>query len=105
MAEATSRLDIFRRLAADNPTEPRARYGLANELHRSGKWDDAIVEFRAYLELSDDEGSAWGRLAECLAQTGRADEAADAYLSGIECAERHGHTGMAADFLDAIEAL
>ncbi len=43
-----------------------------------------MVELRAYLDLADDEGNAWGRLAEALRRLGRVDEAADAYLTGID---------------------
>ena len=62
-------------------------------------------ELRAYLDLSEDEGNAWGRLAEALTALGRVDEAADAYLAGIDQSLRHGHTGMATDFEAALEAL
>lgn len=99
------RLDIFRRLAADQPDEPRARYGLANELFRAERWDEAVVELEAYLKLAEDEGNAWGKLADALARLGRVDEAADAYLTGIDQATKHGHSGMAADFAEAMEAL
>ena len=40
-----------------------------------------MVELRAYLDLAEDEGNAWGRLAEALTALGRVDEAADAYLT------------------------
>ena len=44
-------------------------------------------------------------LAESLARLGRADEAADAYLTGIDQSLKHGHTGMADEFRAALEAL
>jgi len=99
------RLDYFARLVAEDPTVARARFGYANELLRAERWDDAVVELRAYLELTEDEGNAWGRLAEALTKLGRVDEAADAYLTGIEQSLKHGHTGMADDFQAALEAL
>ena len=99
------RLDYFARLVAEEPTVARARFAYANELLRAERWDDAAGELRAYLELAEDEGNAWGRLAEALTALGRVDEAADAYLTGIDQSIKHGHTGMAADFEAAIEAL
>lgn len=64
-----------------------------------------MIRLRAYLAACEDEGNAWGRLGEALARLGRVDEAADAYLAGIEQAIKHGHPGMAEDFQQAVEAL
>jgi len=99
------RLRYFERLVAEDPSVARARFGYANELLRGERLEDAVRELRAYLALAEDEGNAWGRLAESLARLGRPDEAADAYLEGISQAERHGHHGMAADFQAALEEL
>ena len=99
------RLDYFARLAAESPGVARVRFAHANELLHAGRLEDAVVELRAYLDLAEDEGNAWGRLGEALTNLGRPDEAADAYLRGIDQALAHGHTGMAQDFEAAIEAL
>lgn len=99
------RLEYFARLVAEDPSVARARFAYANELLRAERWDDAVEELRAYLSLSEDEGNAWGRLAEALTKLGRPDEAADAYLDGIEQSLKHGHTGMADDFQRALEEL
>jgi predicted Zn-dependent protease len=99
------RLEYFERLVAEDPSVARARFGYANELLRAERLEDAVRELRAYLDLTEDEGNAWGRLAEALTKLGRPEEAADAYLEGISQAERHGHHGMADDFHAAIEAL
>lgn len=99
------RLEYFAALVAEDPTVARARFAYANELIRAERWADAVEQLRAYLALAEDEGNAWGRLAEALTKLGRIDEAADAYLAGIEQSLKHGHTGMADDFQAAIEAL
>jgi len=99
------RLEYFARLAADSPDVARVRFAHANELLHAGRLEDAVAELRAYLNLAEDEGNAWGRLGEALTTLGRPDEAADAYLRGIDQALAHGHTGMAQDFEMAIEAL
>lgn len=99
------RLTYFANLAASEPQEARARYGFANELYRAERWEEAVAELRAYLDLTEDEGNAWGRLGDALRRLGRTDEAADAYLTGIEQAVRYGHHGMADDFREAVERL
>ncbi|NBP86686.1 MAG: hypothetical protein EBU54_16475, partial [Mycobacteriaceae bacterium] len=92
-------------LVASDPAEPRARYGLAVALRNDSRHAEAVEQYRAYLDMADDEGAAWGHLAECLAATGDTSAAADAYLQGIDAAYRNGHTGLAADFEAALEAL
>jgi Flp pilus assembly protein TadD len=99
------RIEYFARLAAEEPQEARARYGYANELFRAERWEEAAEELRAYLALAADEGAAYGRLAAALRELGRPDEAADAYLLGIDAAERHGPHDMAEEFRQGIEAL
>lgn len=100
------RIEYFEALARDTPEEPRARYGYANELFTAGRFAEAGAEYRAYLRLNpDDEGHAFGRLADALAQLGDRDGAADVFLAGIDAALAHGHTGLADEFRDRLEAL
>ena len=102
---AVDRIAYFSDLVAETPDEPRARYGLAVALRNAERHAEAIDQYRAYLDLADDEGAAWGHLAECLTAIGDTNAAADAYLTGIDTAHRNGHNGLAADYEVAIEAL
>ncbi len=102
---ALDRIAYFTDLIAEDPSEPRARYGLAVALRHAERHQEAIEQYRAYLDMADDEGAAWGHLAECLVATGDLDGAADAYLTGIDTALRNGHNGLAADYEAAIEGL
>ena len=102
---AVDRIAYFSGLVAETPDEPRARYGLAVALRNAERHAEAIDQYRAYLDLADDEGAAWGHLAECLTAIGDTNAAADAYLTGIDTAHRNGHNGLAADYEVAIEAL
>lgn len=102
---STDRLAHFARLAQEEPGAARARFGYAHALLKAERFEDAAREFRAYLDLAEDEGNAWGKLGECLAHLGLKDEAADAYLAGIDQAVTFGHHGMADEFRAAVEAL
>lgn len=102
---AIDRVAYFSDLVAEQPDEPRARYGLAVALRQAERWSEAADQYRAYLDLATDEGAAYGHLAECLAALGQPDAAADAYLAGIDAALKHGHNGLADDFQQAMEAL
>lgn len=99
------RLDYFAQLVAESPDVARARFAYASELQKAGRHADAVAQLRAYLDLQEDEGNAWGRLGESLTALGQTDEAADAYLVGIEQAAAHGHLGMADDLQAALDAL
>lgn len=100
------RLDYFGELAREAPDEPRARYGFANELVRAERWEEAVVELRAYLALNPgDEGAGYGRLGMALARLGRRDEAADVYLAAIDAALAHGHQSMADELSAEMDAL
>ena len=99
------RLEFFARAVEADPDQARAHFGYAVELDRVGRLEDAVTEYRRYLELSSDEGNAWQRLGVALAALERRDEAADAFLAGIDAAVAHGHHGMADDLRDLLEAL
>lgn len=99
----TKRIDALRSMLERRPDDPRLRFGLALELLNSGRTEEGVVELQAYLERSDDEGNAWGRLGAALRDLGRDDQARDAYRRGIEAARRHGHPTMAEEFEQILE--
>ncbi|MGI9181353.1 MAG: tetratricopeptide repeat protein [Longimicrobiaceae bacterium] len=103
--QATSRIEALQRLAATRPDDPRARFGLALEYEKVGRWEEMVGELRRYLELADDEGNAYGRLGHALRELGREEEARAAYRHGIEAAQRHGHPTMAMEFEEVLEEL
>ncbi len=100
-----SRLDTFRTMVAKNPANPLARFGLANEAYKEQLYDEAREHYEAYLAVSDDEGNAYGKLAEVLHALGRTDDARAVYARGIEAARRFGHPGMVNDLEARLEEL
>jgi predicted Zn-dependent protease len=101
----SSRVDALRALLQKRPDDPRLRFGLAVEYLNAGALDEGIAELEGYLETHEDEGNAWGRLAQALIDAGRPDEAREAWERGIEAAERHGHPTMADEFRDSLADL
>jgi predicted Zn-dependent protease len=51
-----------------------------------------------YLEISDDEGNAYGMLARAYERTGNRDKAKEIYQRGIDAALAHGHPSMAEEY-------
>ena len=100
-----SRIESLLRMAESRPRDPRARFGLALEYERAGRWEDVVAQLKAYLALADDEGNAYGRLARALRELGRVDEARASYQQGIAAATRHGHPTMVMEFEEECEEL
>ena len=101
----SSRLETFRTLVAKSPNNAVARFGLANEAMKEGLYEEAVEQLQLYLSMHDDEGNAYGRLAEALAKLGRTEEARSALHEGIEASTRHGHPGMASEFEMRLEEM
>lgn len=105
MTSPEDRMRSFERMLEKRPEDSRVRFALAVEYLNGGRTEDGVRELRAYLEASDDEGNAWGRLATALLDLGRPDEARDAYNQGIAAAERHGHPTMVEEFAAQLDGL
>lgn len=95
---AETRIELFRKMLAADSKNSTVRFGLANELLKLNRFEEAVAELRAYLSETDDQGAAYGKLAQALERLGRIEEARNAYQQGIAAAQRHGHPGMASDF-------
>jgi predicted Zn-dependent protease len=102
---AEGRIELFKKMLHDNPKNSTIRFGLANELFKLSRFEEAAAELRTYLDEADDQGAAYGKLAQSLERLGLIDEARAAYQQGIAAANRHGHPGMAQEFEMALEDL
>ncbi len=105
MTEENLRIASLLRMMEARPKDARPRFGLALEYEKQGRWAEMVDVLREYLQLTDDEGNAYGRLAQALRQLARDEEAREAYRTGIAAAQRHGHPTMAGEFEDALEAM
>ena len=102
---AAPRIEVFRKMLESDPNNTAVRFGLATELIKAEQFADAVTELQTYLSQADDQGNAYGKLAQALERIGKIDEARAAYQQGIAVANRHGHPGMAQEFQMAIEEI
>jgi predicted Zn-dependent protease len=93
-----TRIELFKKLLQDDPSNTTVRFGLANELLKINKFEEAVNELRIYLSQADDQGAGYGKLAQALESLGRINEAREAYKQGIEAAYRYNHPGMAQEY-------
>ena len=100
-----TRLESFRLMLAKSPDSHLAHYGLANEALKAGLHAEALKHYQEYLARYDDEGHAYGKVAETLEALGRADEAREALRKGIAASLRFGHGSMAAELEERLEAM
>ena len=102
---AETRIELFRKMLNDDPKNTTIRFGLANELIKLDRFAEAVNELKTYLSETDDQGAAYGKLAQALERLGKTDEARKAYQEGIDAANRHRHPGMAQEFEMALDDL
>src|SRR5438876_9361822 len=94
----TSRIDIFKQMLVSDPVNTSILFGLAKEYEKAELNEELIETLNRYLEVSDDEGNAYGMLARAYEKSGRRAEARGVYERGFVAASSHGHPGMAEEY-------
>ena len=67
------------------------RYGLGGEYVRLRQYDKAIPHLQAAVAFDPHHAAAWKLLGRALTESGRPEEARQAYQQGIAAAEAGGH--------------
>lgn len=70
-------------MAAANPANAFARYGIAMEYLKAGRLEDAVAAFRAVLEIDPGYSAAYYHGGQTLEKLGRPEEARQMYLRGL----------------------
>jgi predicted Zn-dependent protease len=93
-----NRIEIFEQMLAADPGNTMVMFGLAKEYEKAGEHPKVIEMLESYLARADDEGNAYGTLAQAYLATGQREKAIAAYTKGIEVSMAHGHPSMANDY-------
>ncbi|MFN6962302.1 MAG: tetratricopeptide repeat protein [Pyrinomonadaceae bacterium] len=93
-----NRIEVFEQMLAADPDNTMVMFGLAKEYEKAGEYEKVISILETYLAKADDEGNAYGTLAQAYARTGRREKAVETYRKGIEISMAHGHPSMANDY-------
>lgn len=91
-------------MLADDPSNSMVMFGLAKEYEKKGEHQKVVDLLEKYLAAADDEGNAYGVLANAYLQNGEREKAVGAYREGIEVAMAHGHPSMANEYRIILEA-
>ena len=84
-------------LTAD-PSNTMVMFGLAKEYEKLGEYSKVIELLENYLTNADDEGNAYGVLANAYEKNGLREKAVETYRKGIEVSMAHGHPSMANEY-------
>src|SRR5436305_12401531 len=99
----TDRIDLFRQMLENDPSNSMVMFGLAKEYEKLGRHKEVIELLENYLASADDEGNAYGTLAGAYAAIGEREKAVGVYRKGIETALAHGHPSMANEYQMTLE--
>jgi predicted Zn-dependent protease len=94
----TSRIELFKQMLVSDPVNSGILFGLAKEYEKAGQNAELIETLNRYLDISDDEGNAYGMLARAYEIAGDRNKAKDAYARGVAAAAAHGHPSMAEEY-------
>lgn len=86
----TPRYEQVKALLAREPNDVFLNYGLAMELVKAERYDEAVEQFARVLQLDPDYVAAYFQKSKTLVQAGRRDEARDTLNLGIERAKARG---------------
>jgi len=92
------RILVFEQMLEADPSNTMVMFGLAKEYEKLGQHGDVIRILETYLAKSDDEGNAYGTLANAYALSGDRDKAIEVYRRGIDVSMAHGHPSMANEY-------
>ncbi len=93
-----NRIEVFQQMLETEPENTMVMFGLAKEYEKLGQHGDVIKLLEDYLAKADDEGNAYGVLANAYLQSGNREKAAATYRRGIDVALAHGHPSMASEY-------
>lgn len=85
-------------MLATDPDNTMVMFGLAKEYEKTGDHTKVIELLESYLSKFDDEGNAYGVLANAYAQIGDRQKAIETYKRGIDASMAHGHPSMANEY-------
>jgi tetratricopeptide (TPR) repeat protein len=86
----SNRIDALLSMLDRGQDSALLRFSLGNEYRAEERHDEAIRHLEQAVALDPDYSAAWKLLGRSFESAGRADDAASAWRTGIEVAEKKG---------------
>jgi Fe-S cluster biosynthesis and repair protein YggX len=90
VAEMNSRIEQFRKMANDDPTNEVAHFSLGREYLAGGQYEAAIASLGRCLELNPNISKAYQNQAQALLKLNRNEEAIAKLTEGVKRADARG---------------
>lgn len=90
MSDSDARIQQFRKMATDDPSNDLAHLSLGRELAAVGRHEEAIESFRRTLELNEKLSKAYQLLGESLLKLERRPDAATVLKRGVQVSDERG---------------
>ena len=103
--EFMDRIEVFTSMAAQDPTNILARYGLAMEHVNKGDFNEAAKWFQAVLDVNPNYAAAYFHGGQTYEKMGDIDAAKAIYRKGIEVTARTGDAHTRAELQGALDLL
>lgn len=97
------RIEVFEQMLRDDPSNTMVLFGLAKEYEKTGDHARVIDLLEDYLAIAEDEGNAYGVLANAYLLSGDRGKAVETYRKGIDVSMAHGHPSMANEYRMVLE--
>jgi len=97
------RIEVFEQMLAADPSNTMVMFGLAKEYEKVGGHQKVIDLLENYLASAEDEGNAYGVLANAYLKLDNREKAVETYKKGIEISMAHGHPSMANEYRMTLE--
>jgi predicted Zn-dependent protease len=105
MSRTMGRLDVIRKIVAQQPNDPFPRYGLAMELTKQGLSDEAEQTFAELEQRFPDYVPQYLMRANLLVSMKRTDDARGVLERGIAAAQRKGDGHALGELQAALDGL
>lgn len=90
MAEASNRIEQFRKMASDDPSNPLGHFSLGREFLNIGQHDEAAKSLARTIEIDPNITKAYQLLGTALLRLNRRDEAIARLTEGARRADERG---------------
>ena len=97
------RIAVFEQMLEADPSNTMVMFGLAKEYEKTGDNAKIIDLLEKYIAGADDEGNAYGVLANAYLKSGDREKAIETYKKGIDVSMAHGHPSMANEYRMALD--